>query len=59
MEIEQNVRREFCSHSFDLMRYFVIEFLAKYFLVQDWVWNSVKLVTTIDYFIDDGDELSM
>ena len=34
MEIEQNVRREFCSHSFDLMRYSVIEFLAEYFLVQ-------------------------
>ena len=34
MEIEENVRR-FCSHSFDIMRYFVIEFLAEYFLVQD------------------------
>ena len=58
MEIEQNVRREFCSHSFDLMRYFVIEFLAEYFLVQD-VWTSVKCITTNNYFIDDGDELSM
>ena len=35
MEIEQNARREFCSHSFDLMRYFAIEFLAEYCQVQD------------------------
>ena len=57
MEIEENVRR-FCSHSFDIMRYFVIEFLAEYFLVQDF-WTSVKYITTINWFIDDGDELLM
>ena len=45
MEIEENVRR-FCSHSFDIMRYFVIEFLAEYFLVQD-IWTSLKCITTI------------
>ena len=58
MEIEQNLRRVFCSSSFDLMKYFVIEFLAKYFPVQD-VWTSVKSITTIKYLNDDGSELLM